>query len=150
MLDCTPDDCYVITMADVQGALARQGMSEDDVGEGDVVLFHTGWGELWGVDDDRYNSGAPGIGMEVGRWLSSRNIVMTGADTWPVEVTVGEDPNDAFPVHKHLLAESGILIHENLNLSQLAADEVYEFAYIFVRVPFAGGTGSPGSPIAVK
>ena len=150
MLDCKPDDCYVITLADVQGALERQGMSEDDIGEGDVVLFNTGWGSLWGVDDDRYNSGAPGIGIEVGRWLSARNITMAGADTWPIEVTVAEDPADAFPVHKHLLTENGILIHENLNLSALADDEVYKFAYIFVRVPFQGGTGSPGSPIAVK
>ena len=150
MLDCTPDDCYVITLADVQGALERQGMSEDDIGEGDVVLFNTGWGSLWGVDDDRYNSGAPGIGIEVGRWLSARNITMAGADTWPIEVTVAEDPNNAFPVHKHLLTEKGILIHENLNLAALADDEVYKFAYIFVRVPFKGGTGSPGSPIAVK
>ena len=150
MLDCKPDDCYVITLADVQGALERQGMSEDDIGEGDVVLFNTGWGSLWGVDDDRYNSGAPGIGIEVGRWLSARNITMAGADTWPIEVTVAEDPNNAFPVHKHLLTENGILIHENLNLGTLADDEVYKFAYIFVRVPFKGGTGSPGSPIAVK
>ena len=150
MLDCTPEDCYVITLADVQGALERQGMSEDDIGEGDVVLFNTGWGSLWGVDDDRYNSGAPGIGIEVGRWLSARNITMAGADTWPIEVTVAEDPADAFPVHKHLLTENGILIHENLNVAALADDEVYEFAYIFVRVPFQGGTGSPGSPIAVK
>ena len=150
MLDCKPNDCYVITLADVQGALERQGMSEDDIGEGDVVLFNTGWGSLWGVDDDRYNSGAPGIGIEVGRWLSARNITMAGADTWPIEVTVAEDPANAFPVHKHLLTENGILIHENLNLAALADDGVYKFAYIFVRVPFKGGTGSPGSPIAVK
>ncbi len=140
----------VVTMADVQGALERQGMSEDDILDGDAVLFHTGWGDLWGVDNDRYNAGAPGIGIEVGRWLSGQNITMAGGDTWPVEVVPGEDPGKAFPVHNHLLTENGILIHENLNLSALADDEVYEFAYIFVRVPFKGGTGSPGSPIAVK
>ena len=67
-----------------------------------------------------------------------------------MEVAPSVDPENAFPVHKHLLTEHGILIHENLNLSALAEDEVYEFAYIFVRVPFKGGTGSPGSPIAVK
>ena len=140
----------VVTMEDVNGALERQGMSEDDITDGDVVLFHYGWGDLWGVDDDRYNSGAPGIGIEVGKWLSGQNITMVGADTWPVEVVPSEDANDAFPVHKHLLTENGILIHENLNLGTLADDEVYKFAYIFVRVPFKGGTGSPGSPIAVK
>ena len=140
----------VVTMADVTGALAAQGMSEDDILDGDAVLFHTGWGDLWGVDDERYNSGAPGIGIEVAKWLSGQNITMAGADTWPVEVVPSVDPNDAFPVHKHLLTENGILIHENLKLSDLADDEVYKFAYIFVRVPFKGGTGSPGSPIAVK
>jgi len=140
----------VVTMDDVNGALEAQGMSEDDITDGDVVLFHYGWGDLWGVDDDRYNAGAPGIGMEVAKWLSGQNITLVGADTWPVEVVPSEDPNDAFAVHKHLLTESGILIHENLNLGTLADDEVYKFAYIFVRVPFKGGTGSPGSPIAVK
>ena len=140
----------VVTMEDVNGALEAQGMSEDDITDGDVVLFHYGWGDLWGVDDDRYNSGAPGIGIEVGKWLSGQNITLVGADTWPVEVVPSEDADDAFAVHKHLLTENGILIHENLNLGTLADDEVYEFAYIFVRVPFKGGTGSPGSPIAVK
>ena len=140
----------VVTLDDVKGALEAQGMSEDDITDGDVVLFHYGWGDLWGVDDDRYNSGAPGIGMEVAKWLSGQNITLVGADTWPVEVVPSEDPNDAFAVHKHLLTENGILIHENLNLGTLADDEVYKFAYIFVRVPFKGGTGSPGSPIAVK
>ena len=140
----------VVTMDDVNGALEAQGMSEDDITDGDVVLFHYGWGDLWGVDDDRYNAGAPGIGLEVGKWLSGQNITMVGADTWPVEVVPSEDPNDAFAVHKHLLTENGILIHENLDLGTLADDKVYKFAYIFVRVPFKGGTGSPGSPIAVK
>ena len=140
----------VVTMEDVNGALERQGMSEDDILDGDVVLFHYGWGDLWGVDDDRYNAGAPGIGIEVGKWLSGQNVTLVGADTWPVEVVPSEDANDAFAVHKHLLTENGILIHENLNLGTLADDEVYKFAYIFVRVPFKGGTGSPGSPIAVK
>ena len=140
----------VVTMEDVNGALEAQGMSEDDITDGDVVLFHYGWGDLWGVDNERYNSGGPGIGIEVGRWLSSQNITLVGGDTFPVEVLPGEDPNKAFPVHNHLLTENGILIHENLNLGTLADDKVYKFAYIFVRVPFKGGTGSPGSPIAVK
>ena len=141
----------VVTLEDVKGALKRQGMSEDDILDGDLVLFHYGWGDLWHAEGyDKYNSGAPGIGIEVGKWLSVQNITLVGADTWPVEVVPGEDPEKAFPVHNHLLTEHGILIHENLNLSELAENEVYKFAYIFVRVPFKGGTGSPGSPIAVK
>ena len=65
-------------------------------------------------------------------------------------VVPGEDPNVAFPVHAELITKHGIFIHENLDFDGLIEDEVYEFAYIFVRVPFKGATGSPGSPIAVK
>ena len=83
----------VVTLADVMGALEAQGMSEDDIQDGDAILFHTGWGDLWGVGNDRYNAGVPGIGIEVGRWLSGQNITMVGGDTWPVEVVPGEDPN---------------------------------------------------------
>ena len=144
------DAGQVISVDDVKGALRRQRMSESDVGRGDVVLFHTGWGSLWMVDNARYNAGAPGIGIEVAEWLADKEITLVGSDTWPVEVAPSEDPENAFPVHKHLLTKNGILIHENLNLSELAEGRVYEFAYIFVRVPFKGGTGSPGSPIAVK
>ena len=144
------DAGYEISMDDVRAALSRQDMSDSDVGRGDVVLFNTGWGSLWMVDNDRYNAGAPGIGIKVAEWLSDKEITLVGGDTWPVEVVPGADPENAFPVHKHLLTKNGILIHENLNLAELASNEVYEFAYIFVRVPFKGATGSPGSPIAVK
>ena len=108
----------VVTLDDVKGALERQGMSEDDILDGDVVLFHYGWGDLWMVDNAKYNSGGPGIGIEVAKWLSDQNITLVGADTFPVEVFPGEDLGKAFPVHNHLLTENGILIHENLNLAR--------------------------------
>ncbi len=139
-----------ITLADVQGALERQGMAEDDIQPGDAVLFNTGWGSLWNVDNERYNSGAPGIGMEVAGWLVEKQVALVGADTWPVEVVPNPDPELAFPVHGELLTKNGIFIHENLNFDGLVENEVYRFAYIFVRLPIKGATGSPGSPIAVQ
>ena len=39
---------YEITVADLQAALARQGLS---LQPGDAVLIHTGYGKLWGVDN---------------------------------------------------------------------------------------------------
>ena len=114
-------------------------MSEDDIQDGDAMLFHTGWGDLWGVDNDRYNAGVPGIGIEVGRWLSGQNTTMVGGDTWPVGVVPGEDSNKAFPVHNHLLTENGILIHENLNLSALAAVQ----RQLLLPVPSIILAGSP-------
>ncbi|NNL51633.1 MAG: cyclase family protein, partial [Woeseiaceae bacterium] len=54
------------------------------------------------------------------------------------------------PVHQELIARRGIYNFENLNLAELAADKVYEFAFMFAPVKFKGATGSPGNPIAIK
>lgn len=139
-----------ITLADVNKALSAQGLSKTDIQPGDAVLFRTNWGRHWITDNNTYNSGAPGIGLEVGDWLVSKDVALVGADSWPVEVVPNPDPNLAFPVHQKLLTDNGIFIHENLNLEELSANGVYQFAFIFVRVPFKGATGSPGSPIAVQ
>lgn len=139
-----------ITMADVNSALSAQGMAANDIASGDAVLFRTNWGRHWMVDNNAFNNGAPGIGLEVADWLVEKNVVLVGADTWPVEVVPNPDPNLAFPVHQKLLTDNGIFIHENLNLEELSSEGVYSFAYIFVRVPIKGATGSPGSPIAIR
>lgn len=139
-----------ITMADVNSALSAQGMSANDIQPGDAVLFRTNWGRHWMVDNATFNNGAPGIGLAVADWLVSKNVALVGADTWPVEVVPNPDPNLAFPVHQKLLTDNGIFIHENLNLEEMSSESVYSFAYIFVRVPIKGATGSPGSPIAIR
>jgi kynurenine formamidase len=137
----------VITARDLQDALEQQAVQ---LSEGDVVLIHTGHGSLWMVDNEEYNRGAPGIGMEAALWLAEKKVAMTGADTWPVEVIPSENPELAFPVHQELIARRGIYNFENLNLAELAADKVYEFAFIFAPVKFKGATGSPGNPIAIR
>jgi len=38
---------------------------------------------------------------------------------------------------------------DNKPMEQMAKDGVYKFLWIFVPVPFAGATGSPGDAIAV-
>jgi len=137
----------VITVADLQGALRRQSTV---IKEGDVVLMHTGHGQLWMVDNEEYNSGGPGIGIEAAIWLADQKIIMTGADTFPGEVRPGAAPNISWPVHRELIGKRGIYNFENLDLSALANDGVYEFAFIFAPVKFKGATGSPGNPIAVR
>lgn len=137
----------VITAKDLQLALDRQSV---ELSEGDVVLIHTGHGSLWMVDNQEYNRGAPGIGMEAALWLAEKKVAMTGADTWPVEVVPSEDPELVFPVHQELIWRRGIYNLENLDLAELAANQVYEFAFMFAPVKFKGATGSPGNPIAIK
>jgi kynurenine formamidase len=138
---------YGITPADVQGTLARQGVREP--GEGDVVLFYTGHGKLWMKDNAEYNKGCPGPGVTVAKWLIDKKICLVGGDNWPVEAVPGENKERAFECHQWWITMNGIYIHENLDLEQLAADRVYEFAYIFSPLRLKGATGSPGNPIAV-
>lgn len=137
----------VITAEDLQGALRQQSV---ELTEGDVVLIHTGHGQLWMVDNDEYNRGEPGIGMDAALWLAEEKVVMTAADSWSVEVIPSEDPETAFPVHQELIGRRGIYNLENLDLAELARDQVYEFAFMFAPVKFKGATGSPGNPIAIK
>ena len=141
------NDAEEITLKDVKEALVNQNMSESDIGKGDVVLFNTGWGRLWMVDNERFNESAPGIGLEVARWLIGKNIVLVGSDTWNTALFPNLPLND-YMVHNELLTRNGIYIQENLQLEELSKNDVFEFAYIFNRVPFKGATGSVGSPIA--
>ena len=138
---------YEITLADVQGALKRQGV---DIRSGDVVLIHTGWGELWLKDNAAFGANAPGIGLAAAQYLAEREVVIVGADTWSVEVVPNPDANLAFPVHQLLLARNGIYIFENLLTEELARDRVYEFAFTYAPLRMKGATGSPGNPIAIR
>jgi kynurenine formamidase len=140
-----------ITMTDVRAALKRQGMEDFKFMPGDVVLFRTGWGKHWITDNAKYTSGAPGIGMEVAKWLADDvQAGVAGADTWPVEVVPNPDKACAFCAHTHLITRHGILLQENMDLDGPARDKVYRFLYVFSPMPIAGATGSAGAPLAIK
>ncbi len=138
-----------ITVADLRAALQKQNMQEADIKEGDAVFFNTGWGKLWMKNNDKFNSGEPGIGLEVAKWCIDKGVCLTGADQWATEVVPNPNKDLAFPVHGELIAKNGIYNHENLDFTGLIADRKYQFAYIFSPAPIKGGTGSNGGPIAV-
>jgi kynurenine formamidase len=124
-------------------------MQESDIKAGDAIFFNTGWGSLWMKNNDRFNSGEPGIGLEVARWVIDKDLCLTGADTWAVEVVPNPDKSLAFPCHSELQTKHGILNHENLIFDDLIADRKYQFVFIFTPAPIKGATGSNGCPIAV-
>ena len=138
-----------ITVADLRAALQKQNMQESDVKEGDAVFFNTGWGKLWMKNNDKFNSGEPGIGLEVAKWCIDKGVCLTGGDTWAVEVVPNPNKDLAFPVHGELITKHGIYNHENMDFTALIADRKYQFAYIFSPAPIKGATGSNGGPIAV-
>jgi kynurenine formamidase len=138
-----------IKLADVQAALQRERIAEASIRSGDAVFFNTGWSSLWMKDNTRYNSGAPGIGLEVAGWLAQKEVSVFGADTWPSEVVPNPNSDLAFPVHNELITKHGIFNHENLDFTEVLNDRVYEFVYVFAPLRMKGATGSPGHPIAI-
>lgn len=139
-----------ITLDDVRGALARQGLSEDDIRPGDALFYHTGWGSLWKTDNDRFNSGTPGLTPEAGDWVVSRKVVLVGVDNWAVEAIPNPDPQLFAPNHQKFLVENGIYIMENMDFSALIADEAWTFAFSIGPIPLKGATGSPARPFALR
>jgi kynurenine formamidase len=116
------DKGTVITAADLQAGLK---MTNTTLREGDIVVIHTGWGNLfeqYPKQNATYNSGEPGIGKDAATWLISQKVVAVGTDTWAVEVIPGEDPKEAFIVHNMLITDNGIHIIENVR-TDLIADE---------------------------
>ena len=137
---------YIVTVEDIEEALELQDV---EIREGDAVLFHTGWGQLWMTDNDAYGADEPGPGITALKWLAERNIMLTGADNYAVEASPGENPERPLEGHQWLLSR-GIYNLENLDLSALAAERVYEFAFIYSPIKLVGATGAPGNPIAVR
>ena len=140
---------YEVTLADVRGALARQGLSENDLRPGDALLFRYGWARFWS-EPATYNTDPPGIGLEVARWVVERKASMVGSDQSGTEVGPNPDPSLAFPVHQELIMKNGIFNIENLALDELAKDAAWEFLFVFTPVRFKGATGSPGRPLAIR
>ena len=138
---------YEITVDDIERTLAAQ---EVEIREGDAVFIHTGWGQLWNVDNEAYVRTEPGLGLAAIKWLVDKKIVLTAADNWGTEVAPPAPPRLLGEGHQWLMNFNGVYNLENLDLSELAADQVYEFAFIFAPLKLVGATGSPGNPIAVR
>jgi len=137
---------YVVTLADVRGALARQGVA---IRRGDAVLFHTGWGALYGKDNARFLSGEPGPGMAVVRWLYDERIAITGADTWSFGPVPGEDPERPFLVPQTMYVKMGLFGLENLATEALAERRVYEFLFVLTHHKTRGSTAAVVAPAAI-
>ena len=72
--------------------ISREDAEWIDLREGDIVIVHTGWGDLfeqYPAQNATYNSGEPGIGKDAATWLISQKIVAVGSDSWAVEVIPG-------------------------------------------------------------
>jgi len=147
---------YEVTLADVRGALAKQGMNESTIEPGDAILFNYGWAMYWSnpqkYNDARFfvgeNQGSPGIGVEVARWAVGKKASMVGADSCCVTIQPPTRPELGNVHHELLFGGVGML--ENMDLRELARDRVYEFLYLNLTERIRGATGSPVRPIAIR
>ena len=120
-----------------------------EIRAGDVVLVRTGYGALW--DRPREYLKSAGVSAAGSRWLAGLGLKAVGADNMAFDTTDSFDAElgTTLPGHVLLLVRAGIPIIENLNLEELAAAGVHEFAFICLPLKMRGVTGSPVRPLAL-
>ena len=143
-LSMLPDN-FRIGRKELEAALARQ---KAQVREGDVVLIRTGRMTRY-EEGQAFIDDAPGLDMDGARYLVERGAMVVGADNLSFEAFPSDDPSNYIPVHTYLLAEHGIPIIELAFLEELAADRVYEFAFIGGSLKFRGASAAPMRPVAM-
>ena len=137
---------HAITPKELQEATTSAGV---EIRAGDVVLVRTGYGALWSEPADYLR--AAGVSAAGSRWLIEKKVRAVGADNMAWDVMGLKDPElgVTLPGHLLLLVRAGIPIIENLNLEELAAARVHEFAFVCLPLKMRGATGSPVRPIAI-
>jgi kynurenine formamidase len=137
---------HAITQEELGRAVTAAGVQ---VRAGDVVLVRTGFGALWSEPAEYLR--AAGVSAAGTRWLIEKKVSAVGADNVAWDVVGPKDPElgVTLPGHLLLLVRAGIPIIENLNLEELAAAGVHEFAFICLPLKMRGATGSPVRPIAI-
>lgn len=144
----TCEAAYEITVADLEAALGRSGVTPEP---GDVILVRTGWGSIWD-DGERFAGevdGSPGPGEAGCRWLAEFQPAAVGGDTVAFERINPATVPASLPGHRVMIVESGIPIIEMLDLEELAAAEVAEFLFVLSPLKLIGATGSPARPLAL-
>jgi kynurenine formamidase len=137
---------YRVTREDLIAALARQNTVLET---GDVVLIRTGRMRQY-ESAAAYMDNAPGLGMEAARYLvEEAGAMIVGADNLSFEAFPSEIEGNYVPVHTYLLAQQGTPILELVNLEALAADQIYEFAFIAGSLKLRGADAAPLRPIAL-
>lgn len=133
--------------AEIKAAAEAQGVT---MGEGDIVLFHTGWTEnVLESDPKAWVSGEPGINVTGSRYLASLGVMAVGADTWGIEPVPPAPGDGAFYGHVVLLKEHGIYILETMNTGPVLRDGVNEFMFVLGQARIRGTVQMIINPVAL-
>jgi kynurenine formamidase len=143
-LDMLPPS-YGIGADELGNCLKHQGT---ELRPGDVVMVRTGRMRAW-PDPGAYMTNPPGLNREGAEFLAKGGAITIGADNHCVEQAPTADPENWQVVHTYLLAEAGIPMMEIVDLEELAAEKVYEYAFLGACIKLRGATGSPMRPVAM-
>jgi kynurenine formamidase len=138
-------DSQRIGREELEATLSFQGT---ELHLGDVVLIRTGRMRSW-PNAERYLAPEPGLTLDGAAFLAEAGAIVIGADNFALEVLPPETADHWSPVHTYLLAECGVAILELAHLEELAAERVYEFAFVGACMRIRGATGAPIRPLAI-
>lgn len=155
---------YSISLPEVQQMITNQGLSWRGILPGDAVFIRTGWGEKW-LDPNPptgdYYTGGPGLSVQADVWLADKKVVVIGLDnpfTDPAAPCLltgtcapGPEtlPGLPFSDHHTNLSVKGVHQIQNLNLTQIADDDVNVACAMVLPLRVKGAAGSPVRPVAV-
>lgn len=136
-----------ITSDDIKAAMKSQGVT---VGEGDVVLLHTGYTHATLKQNPSLWAGSiPGITNEASVFLAGLKPMAVGADTWGLGAVPPRAGDKIFYDHVVLLKQHGIYILETMNTGRLADDGVHEFMFVLGQARLKGAVQMTINPVAM-
>ena len=136
-----------ITSDDTKAAMKSQGVT---VGEGDVVLLHTGYTDATLKQNPSLWAGSiPGITNEASVFLAGLKPMAVGADTWGLGAVPPRAGDKIFYDHVVLLKQHGIYILETMNTGRLADDGVHEFMFVLGQARLKGAVQMIINPVAM-
>jgi len=133
--------------AEIKAAAQAQGVT---MGEGDIILFHTGWTEgMLESAPVEWGSTEPGISNEGAVYVASLNPMAVGADTWGLDAVPPPEGDKVFYGHVTLLKENGIYILETMNTGPLLREGVNEFMFVLGQPRIKGTVQAMINPVAL-
>ncbi len=136
-----------ITSDEIKAAMKSQGVT---VGEGDVVLLHTGYTDATLKPNPSLWAGSiPGITNEASVFLAGLKPMAVGADTWGLGAVPPRAGDKIFYDHVVLLKQHGIYILETMNTGRLADEGVHEFMFVLGQARLKGAVQMIINPVAM-
>lgn len=133
--------------AEIKAAAAAQGVT---IGEGDIILFYTGWTDfMLESEPATWGSAEPGLNNEGAVYLASLNPLAVGGDTWGLEAVPPAPGDKVFYGHVTFLKEHGIYILETMNVGPLLAEGVDEFMFVLGQPRIKGTVQAMINPVAL-